>query len=56
MIPLYAGTILLYMCNYRNKILIKINFSMILKMMAGDVFILRILCPITFDCNFCCNM
>lgn len=47
----------LYYCTCEiNKILIKIKFSMILKMTAGDVFILRILCPITFDCNFCCNM
>lgn len=47
----------LYYCTcVINKILIKIKFSMILKMTAGDVFILRILCPITFDCNFCCNM
>lgn len=47
----------LYYCTcVINKILIKIKFSMILKMTAGDVFILRILCPITFDCNFCCNI
>lgn len=25
-------------------------------MNAGDSFILRILCPMTFDCNSCCNM